>query len=63
MIDDGASAGRSSPLSSATPRRRPPEVLTEAEAVALIRACSARAPTGVRNRADRCLVALRPADL
>jgi len=38
MIDDGASAGRSSPLSSATPRRRPPEVLTEAEAVALIRA-------------------------
>jgi len=32
-------------------RRRPPEVLTEAEAIALIRACSSRAPTGVRNRA------------
>jgi site-specific recombinase XerD len=34
-----------------TSRRRPPEVLTEAEAIALIRACSTRAPTGVRNRA------------
>ena len=33
------------------PRRRPPEVLTEPEAIALIRACSSRAPTGVRNRA------------
>lgn len=32
-------------------RRRPPEVLTESEAVALIKACSARAPTGIRNRA------------
>ena len=32
-------------------RRRPPEVLTEAEAIALIKACSARAPTGIRNRA------------
>jgi len=37
--------------SSSTSRRRPPEVLTEAEVIALIRACSARAPTGVRNRA------------
>jgi len=37
--------------SSATSRRRPPEVLTEAEAIALIRSCSTRAPTGVRNRA------------
>jgi len=32
-------------------RRRPPEVLTEGEAVALIKACSNRAPTGIRNRA------------
>jgi len=37
--------------SSSTSRRRPPEVLTETEAIALIKACSARAPTGVRNRA------------
>lgn len=37
--------------SSSTSRRRPPEVLAEAEAVALIKACSTRAPTGVRNRA------------
>ncbi len=43
-------AGPSSP-SSARPRRRPPEVLTEPEVIALIRACSTRAPTGVRNRA------------
>ena len=41
------------PSSSSTsrPRRRPPEVLTEPEAIALIKACSARAPTGIRNRA------------
>ncbi len=32
-------------------RRRPPEVLSEAEAIALLKACSTRAPTGVRNRA------------
>jgi site-specific recombinase XerD len=44
-------ATRSSSASSETSRRRPPEVLTEAEAVALIKACSTRAPTGVRNRA------------
>ncbi|MDQ2897970.1 MAG: tyrosine-type recombinase/integrase, partial [Actinomycetota bacterium] len=37
--------------SSATSRRRPPEVLSEAEAIALLKACSTRAPTGVRNRA------------
>ncbi len=37
--------------SSSGSRRRPPEVLTETEAIALIKACSARAPTGVRNRA------------
>jgi len=40
-----------SPPSSARSRRRPPEVLTEPEAIALIKACSSRAPTGVRNRA------------
>ncbi|MDQ6817647.1 MAG: tyrosine-type recombinase/integrase [Actinomycetota bacterium] len=33
------------------PRRRPPEVLSEPEAIALIKACSSRAPTGIRNRA------------
>jgi len=49
-IIDHSPAGPSS-SSSARPRRRPPEVLTESEAIALIRACSARAPTGVRNRA------------
>ena len=32
-------------------RRRPPEVLSETEAIALLKACSTRAPTGVRNRA------------
>ncbi len=36
---------------SSTSRRRPPEVLTEAEVLALMKACSTRAPTGVRNRA------------
>ncbi len=36
---------------SSTSRRRPPEVLSEAEAIALLKACSTRAPTGVRNRA------------
>jgi len=46
------SATRPSPTSPASgSRRRPPEVLTEPEAIALIRACSSRAPTGVRNRA------------
>ena len=44
-------ATRSTSASSPTSRRRPPEVLTEAEAIALIKACSTRAPTGVRNRA------------
>jgi site-specific recombinase XerD len=44
-------ATRSSSASSPTSRRRPPEVLTEAAAIALIKACSTRAPTGVRNRA------------
>jgi site-specific recombinase XerD len=36
---------------TSTSRRRPPEVLSEAEAIALLKACSTRAPTGVRNRA------------
>lgn len=37
---------------SATRRRRPSEVLTESgEAIALLRACSTRAPTGIRSRA------------
>jgi hypothetical protein len=31
--------------------RRPAEVLSELEALALLRACSTRAPTGIRNRA------------
>ena len=34
------------------PRRRlPPEILTDAEVCALMRACSRHAPTGLRNRA------------
>jgi site-specific recombinase XerD len=37
--------------SASTSRRRPPEVLSEVEAIALLKACSTRAPTGVRNRA------------
>ena len=32
-------------------KRYPPEILTQDEVRALIRACSSRAPTGVRNRA------------
>jgi len=36
---------------SGSSRRRPPEVLSEAEAIALMKACSTRAPSGVRNRA------------
>jgi site-specific recombinase XerD len=42
---------RTTSASSEASRRRPPEVLSEAEVVALMRACSTRAPTGVRNRA------------
>jgi site-specific recombinase XerD len=37
--------------SSGRPRRWPTETLTEAEAIALLHACSRRAPTGIRNRA------------
>ncbi|MGH2908725.1 MAG: tyrosine-type recombinase/integrase [Solirubrobacteraceae bacterium] len=36
---------------SSASRRRPPEVLSEAEVIGLLKACSSRAPTGVRNRA------------
>ncbi len=46
-----ATKPRSTRTSSSTSRRRPPEVLSEAEAIALLKACSTRAPTGVRNRA------------
>ena len=46
-----ARGAKASPTSPSSSRRRPPEVLTEAEVIALIRACSTRAPTGVRNRA------------
>jgi site-specific recombinase XerD len=46
-----ATGPQRSTSSTGSSRRRPAEVLTEAEVVALIRACSGRAPTGVRNRA------------
>jgi len=46
-----ATTPRSTSTSSSTSRRRPPEVLSEAEAIALMKACSTRAPSGVRNRA------------
>src|SRR5438105_10674525 len=42
-------------------RKLPAEVLTADEVKALVRACSTRAPTGVRNRT--LLVALSPGDL
>jgi site-specific recombinase XerD len=45
------SATRPKPATWSASRRRPPEVLSEAEVVALMKACSTRAPTGVRNRA------------
>jgi site-specific recombinase XerD len=41
----------SKPASGRKPRRWPAETLTEAEVVALLHACSSRAPTGIRNRA------------
>jgi len=44
------SSTRSSSTSTSSGRRRPPEVLTESEVVTLIRACSTRASTGIRNR-------------
>ena len=42
-LADRLPASSSSTSSSSTRRRRPPEVLTEPEAIALIKACSARA--------------------
>ncbi len=50
-VTDRPPARSTSTSSSSRSRRRPPEVLTEPEAIALIRACSTRAPTGVRKRA------------
>ncbi len=44
----GYHSGRTAPNKG---RTYPPEVLTEDEVKALIRACSNRAPTGIRNRA------------
>ena len=48
VITPGYHAGRTAPNKGKT---YPPEVLTEDEVKALIRACSNRAPTGIRNRA------------
>ena len=39
------------PNSETTPTRRPVEILTADEVKSLLRACSGRAPTGIRNRA------------
>ena len=39
------------PETAKNPRRLPPEVLTDSEVCALMRACSRNAPTGLRNRA------------
>ncbi len=50
-VAEASPASSSSTSSTSRSRRRPPEVLTEPEAIALLRACSQRAPTGVRNRA------------
>lgn len=48
VIALGYHKGRTAPNKG---RTFPPEVLTEGEVKALIRACSNRAPTGIRNRA------------
>jgi site-specific recombinase XerD len=48
IVTTGYHAGRTAPNKGKT---YPPEVLTEDEVKSLIRACSNRAPTGVRNRA------------
>jgi site-specific recombinase XerD len=72
LMTDQANPNRPPPANKG--RRLPPEVLTEAEVSALLRACSNRAPTGVRNRALIVLMyrgglrvgealALRPKDL
>jgi len=51
MTATRARRSSSTPPSASMSRRRPPEVLSEAEAIALLKACSTRAPSGVRNRA------------
>ena len=48
VTEIGYHAGRTAPNKGQT---YPPEVLTEDEVRSLIRACSNRAPTGIRNRA------------
>jgi site-specific recombinase XerD len=48
IIAPGYHSGRTAPNKG---RTYPPEVLTEDEVKSLIRACSHRAPTGIRNRA------------
>ncbi|MCH8831577.1 MAG: tyrosine-type recombinase/integrase, partial [Chloroflexi bacterium] len=48
IVTTGYHAGRTAPNKD---RTYPPEVLTEDEVKSLIRACSNRAPTGIRNRA------------
>src|SRR5664279_3617008 len=49
------SSAQKAPPSRRTPgnkgRKFPAEVLTEAEVASLLRACSSKAPTGIRNRA------------
>jgi site-specific recombinase XerD len=48
IVTSGYHTGRTAPNKGKT---YPPEVLTEDEVKSLIRACSNRAPTGIRNRA------------
>lgn len=48
IFQPGYHAGRPAPNKG---RKYPPEILTSDEVKALIRACSNRAPTGIRNRA------------
>lgn len=49
--NDGNDAGSKMESALRPPRRLPPEVLTDDEVAGLMRACSHRAPTGIRNRA------------
>lgn len=48
---DESRRGKRKKAEASKPRRLPPEVLTEEEVTKLMRACSHRAPTGIRNRA------------